>query len=154
MKRQALATLVVLALVAAVPVFAGGHKKCTMGTQECLDAMAANLKNYGWVGVETDKETLKVTKVMPGSPAEDAGIKEGDILFAMNGIELNEANHAKLKAVKKNLKPGSTVDYTIKRDGYDRQVTVTLAPMPADVLAKWIGEHMLEHASAGVAVGK
>ena len=27
---------------------------------------------------------------------------------------------------------------------------MTLAPMPADVLAKWIGQHMLQHASAEV----
>ncbi|HET6277455.1 MAG TPA: hypothetical protein VFG08_01580, partial [Candidatus Polarisedimenticolia bacterium] len=56
--------------------------------------------------------------------------------------------------VKKGLSPGKSVDYTIKRDGYDRQVTVTLAPMPADVLARYIGQHMLDHASAGIATGK
>jgi hypothetical protein len=56
--------------------------------------------------------------------------------------------------VKKELSPGKSVDYTIKRDGYDRQVTVTLAPMPADVLARYVGQHMLDHAAAGIATGK
>jgi len=56
--------------------------------------------------------------------------------------------------MKKGLTPGKSVDYTIKRDGYDRQVTVTLAPMPADLLAQYIWQHMLLHASAGIATGK
>jgi len=145
-----------LAVLVAAPAFAG-QGKCNGTTQECLDKMAAHMKDSGWVGVElepSDAGGYEVAKVIPGSPAEEAGIRAGDILFAMNGIEISEKNEEKLMNVKKTLTPGKSVDYTIKRDGYDRQVTVTLAPMPADVLAKYVGQHMLEHASAGIATGK
>lgn len=145
-----------LAVLVAAPAFAG-EGKCNSSTQECLDKMAAHMKDSGWVGVELEKSDMggyEVAKVIPGSPAEEAGIRTGDVLFAMNGIEISEKNEEALMKVKKGLSPGKSVDYTIKRDGYDRQVTVTLAPMPADVLARYVGQHMLDHASAGIATGK
>ncbi len=145
-----------LAVLIAAPAFAG-HGKCNADTQECLDKMAAHMKDSGWVGVELEPSDMggyEVAKVVPGSPAEEAGIRAGDVLFAMNGIEIAEENEKALMEVKKDLAPGKSVDYTIKRDGYDRQVTVTLAPMPADVLARYVGQHMLDHATAGIATGK
>ena len=146
-----------LAVLVAAPAFAG-HGKCDASTQECLDKMAAHMQKSGWVGVELEKSDMggyQVAKVIPGSPAEEAGIRAGDVLFAMNGIELGDENNKEaIMKVKKNLAPGKSVDYTIKRDGYDRQVTVTLAPMPADMLAQYVGQHMLDHASAGIATGK
>ncbi len=145
-----------LAALLAAPAFAG-HSKCNYDTQECLDKMAAHMKNSGWVGLELEESEMggyEVAKVIPGSPAEEAGIRSGDVLFAMNGIEIAEENEEALMEVKKGLSPGKSLDYTIKRDGYDRQVTVTLAPMPADLLARYVGEHMLDHATAGLATGK
>lgn len=145
-----------LAALVAAPAFAG-HGKCNASTQECLDKMSAHMKNSGWVGVELEESEMggyEVAKVVPGSPAEEAGIRSGDVLFAMNGIEIAEENEEALMEVKKGLSPGKSLDYTIKRDGYDRQVTVTLGPMPADLLARYIGQHMLDHASAGIAAGK
>ena len=41
--------------------------------------------------------------------------------------------------------------WTRQRDGADRTLAITLAPMPADILAAYIGKHMLEHASAELA---
>ena len=49
---------------------------------------------------------------------------------------------------RKEWKPGQSVTYTVKREGVDREITLTLAPMPADVMARWIGEHMKEHEAA------
>ncbi|HET6278451.1 MAG TPA: PDZ domain-containing protein, partial [Candidatus Polarisedimenticolia bacterium] len=76
-----------LAVLAAAPAFAG-EGKCNASTQECLDKMAAHMKDSGWVGVELEKSDIggyEVAKVIPGSPAEEAGIRAGDVLFAMNG---------------------------------------------------------------------
>jgi predicted metalloprotease with PDZ domain len=133
-------------------------KKCTYGTQECLDHMAAKLQSSGWVGIELDKDettgVMTVQRVVPGSPAEQAGFQVGDVLFALNGIELNDKNEAALKTAKKDWKPGQNVSYTLKRDGRPVNASLTLGVMPADVLAKFIGEHMLEHASTEVVASK
>jgi len=152
-----LKTVAVVMLV-TIPLLFAGHdgKKCSYSTQDCLDHMATKMKSGGWVGVELEhsEETgaLMVLKVVPGSPAEASGIQPGDQLFALNGVEINDKNDEALKKAKKDWKPGQTVNYTIKRDGQQRQITVTLAPMPAEVLAKFIGSHMIEHAATEVAV--
>jgi C-terminal processing protease CtpA/Prc len=139
----------------AVPAFAGGSgHECTASTQECLDYMANQLKNTGWVGVELEMESEKgpeVTKVVEGSPAEEAGIQPGDILVAINGIEVNDENGEKLQAARAGMGPGTSVTWSMARDDMDRKVAITLAPMPADILARYIGNHMLEHATVEVA---
>ncbi len=50
-------------------------------------------------------------------------------------------------AAKKAMSPGKQVTYTVQRAGADRKITATLAAVPQDVLAQWIGNHMMEHAS-------
>ncbi len=156
MRRFKWLALVAVALVAALPVLAGGdHKKCTYSTQECLDHMAAKMKTSGWVGVELDFDEATgvptVTKVIPGSPAQAAGIMPGDVLVALNGTRIGSGHGEPLKKAREDWEPGQAVTYTIKRDGQDRQVDLTLAPMPADVMAAWIGNHMLEHVSVATA---
>lgn len=142
----------------ALSVRAGEAGKCSYSTQECLNAMASRMKTSGWIGVELEidanKGVYRVSRVVPGSPAEGAGIVPGDLLFALEGIRLCEENHEKLAQVRKDWKPGQTVNYTIQRDGADRKVTLTLAPMPADVVARQIGQHMLMHAAEEVASTK
>lgn len=154
MRRQVWTWTVLLVLAAAVPALAGYGEKCTAGTQDCLDKMAAKLKNSGFVGVELDRDEttgiLTVTSVIPATPAEAAGIQKGDILYALNGVTISKGNEEALKAARAEWKPGQQVSYTIRRDGADRKVSLTLAPMPADVMAKWIGQHMMEHASVEV----
>ena len=147
-----------LALALALPAWAGHGEKCNYPTQECLDHMAAKMKGSGWVGVELDFDEATgiptVTKVVPGSPAEAAGIEPGDVFVALNGVKIVKDNDEALKKARKEWKPGQSVSYTISRNGLDKKVDVTLAPMPADVMAAWIGQHMLEHANQQVAEKK
>jgi C-terminal processing protease CtpA/Prc len=145
-----------LAAVVAVPALAGGSdcSKCTENTQACLDAMVAKLQHRGWVGVELDKDDygkLTVTDVIPDSPAQRAGLRDGDVLVALNGVEFGEKNKKALHAVKKEMAVGKTITYTVKRDGYKKQIDVTLGKVPDEVLAAWVGEHMLDHSAIEVA---
>ena len=154
MLRRLLVAIVVSAAVAAGPAAAGDDsKKCTMPLQECLDRMSANLKTTGWVGIEFDNSIVsdggyKIFKVIKGSPAEKAGLQPGDILYALNGVRFAKDNKAALDKARKEWKPGQSVTYTIKREGVDREIALTLAPMPADVMARWIGEHLQTHEAA------
>ena len=133
-------------------VFAGyDGKKCTASTQECLDMMAKKMKNRGWIGVEINDESGKmaITKVIPDSPAEKAGLAAGDVLFAVSGVEYAEANHEKLTTIRDEMLPGKAFTFTILKAGKDKQdVEITLAQIPEDVMAAMIGKHMLEHVTA------
>jgi C-terminal processing protease CtpA/Prc len=155
MTGRRLLVLLAVAVFAVSLALAGGDYKCTASTQECLDHMAAKFEKSGFVGVELDSDKATgghvITRVMSGSPAEAAGLQAGDVLVALNGVRISEDNHKALKKAKKSWKPGQDVTYTIKRGGKDREVNLTLAPIPADVLAQWIGSHMLDHAQVEIA---
>jgi C-terminal processing protease CtpA/Prc len=151
---------VVLALVAVAfgQVLAGEDchgKKCSMSTQACLDAMVAKLHDSGYVGVMLNVDesdgTLSVESVIAGTPADAAGIKAGDVLVALNGARISKDNHAAVEKARGDWKPGQKVTYTIQRDGSDREVSFALASMPADMLARMIGEHMAEHTTVAIA---
>jgi len=146
-----LAATMIALVVPAAPSMAGesGHK-CTYPIQQCLDRMSSTLKNSGWVGIEFDDSCVpyKIMRVVPGSPAEKAGLLAGDFLYALNGVPLGKEHEAALAKARKEWKPGQSVTYTIRREGIDREISLTLAPMPADVMAKWIGEHMMQHVAS------
>jgi S1-C subfamily serine protease len=121
--------------------------KCTMSAAECSKYMAA-AKTKGWLGVEYDKTeagTLTVKKVVPGSPAAQAGFEVGDVLVALNGVTINDENKDKLSEVKKSFTPGATATYTIKRSGYSKDLTAKLGTMPDAVYQAMVDEHMKEH---------
>jgi len=123
------------------------HKGCTANKEECLKAMA-EARTHGWLGVKYDANddgVYVVQDVVKGSPAEKDGFRSGDILFALNGIEMNEANAERVGSTWKSLKPGSAVTYTVKRGGISKQLPVTLGTMPDDVYNAMVAEHMKEH---------
>jgi C-terminal processing protease CtpA/Prc len=123
------------------------HKasKCKVSGEDCKKAMA-EAKTRGWMGIELDEaEHLTVTKVVGDSPAQAAGFQTGDVLLALNGVTLNEANKDKVKAIRKDLKPGDKVTYTIQRGDANERISVTLGTMPDSVYQAWTQEHMKEH---------
>ncbi len=161
--RRSLILVIPLAMFAlAAPALAGGadcakaaknaantasYKDCTMSKEECRQHMA-QAKNNGWLGIQydaTEDGTSVVKDVVKGSPAEKAGFQAGDVLYALNGVEINEANSAQIKATWKSLRPGSTVDYTVKREGASKSLTATLGSMPDAVYQTMVAEHMKEH---------
>lgn len=129
---------------------------CNATAQECLDHMAAMFRDRGWAGLELDMKdetgALTVSHVVPGSPAMQAGFLEGDVLVALNGVRLDEENQEKVYSAKDKLLVGTRVTYTVDRGGVKRDLPVTLAQMPEEVLEAWIGKHMLhDHVPAKAA---
>jgi C-terminal processing protease CtpA/Prc len=117
--------------------------------------MVTKLKTTGFIGIEyDDKEStngLKVSKVIPDTAAEKAGIQVGDVLEAMNGIPFTKDSHEAMAKIKV---PGKQVTLTLTRAGARQEIQVTLSPMPTDLMAKYIGEHMMVHASQQVVTAK
>lgn len=154
MLRKMLLVALILALSAVLPAVAG-EGGCTAGTQECLDYMADKMRNKGYVGVRLEaNETTggyTVTSIYANSPAERAGFEVGDVLISLNGIKLAKENHEALSAEKQKMTPGSMATYSILRNGGEQKIDVTLEKIPEDVLAEWIGAHMLDHAEVALA---
>jgi len=73
--------------------------------------------------VEEAKGVL-VSQVQPGSAADRAGIKAGDIITHFNGIEVKDPNTFRNQVA--GTPPDTEVTLTIHRDGKDQQVRATL----------------------------
>jgi predicted metalloprotease with PDZ domain len=150
MKRVLWFVAPALVVALAAPVFAGGdQKQCTQSTQECLDYMAKKLHDKGWIGVELDMESgkLEVTRVIKDSPAEKAGLEPGDVLMAVNGVAYADENAEEMETIRESMTKGKTFTFTILKAGKgETDVDITLGSVPDDVLAQWVGQHMLQHA--------
>jgi S1-C subfamily serine protease len=84
-------------------------------------------------GVDVDQGALIGTNdgadaVFPGSPAEEAGLQDGDVITALNG-EMIGAN-ADLSMLVLSYGPGDTITLTVLRDGATLELDVTLGELP------------------------
>ncbi len=77
------------------------------------------------LGLKDDNGAV-VTRVMPGSAADHAGLQVGDVLTAINGTPLENADQ--LNNAEGLLPANSTVTLSVLRNGATRQVTAQLAP--------------------------
>jgi S1-C subfamily serine protease len=147
--RKILATLVVLVLFAGIPALAGEGHKCKAGTQDCLNKMAADMENKGLIGVDGEWDEKAggfwVMSYIEGTHAQQAGVEINDLLVAINGIALSD--EAKTRADRGNRTPGSEVSLTVLRDGKKKKMKVTLTALTDEQMARYIGGHMLNHAT-------
>lgn len=121
-----------LALAVSVPAFAGGA--------HCSGATAASTKSAAWAGAWFERAasgTVTVAEVAKGSPAAKAGLKSGDIVLAVNGYDLSDSEARAACASKAACTVGSTVTYTVQRNGSSKDVKLKLAKMPADATKRF-----------------
>ncbi len=73
----------------------------------------------GLIGVVPgkDQQGLRVTAVTPGGPADKAGLKNGDVIVAVNGVDLAKGGDAKTSQSLRDLKVGAEVKLVVMRDG-------------------------------------
>jgi S1-C subfamily serine protease len=134
-----------LAGLLVTPAFAGA--KCSASTQECLNMMAKKFKNRGWVGLEYERDAtgaLLVKRIVDGSPAQGAGLRAGDKLIGVNGVKFSEADEEALHKALGDWTPGKKIVYLVDRNGAEKNIEIILAKPPEEVIAQWIGMHMLE----------
>ncbi len=96
-----------------------------------------------WLGIvfsPLDKEVaaalkldhgVQVNQVVPGDPADKAGIKEGDILLEFNGQKI--ADSEKLRDLVAKTKPGTTAPVKVQRGKETLDLKVTVTEQPEDL---------------------
>ncbi len=81
-----------------------------------------------------DQNGALVADVFPDTPAEKAGIKQGDVIVEVNGKEINDDRHLRLTV--SQLAPGTKVTVKALRRGAEKTFAVTLGEFPEDGLSK------------------
>jgi S1-C subfamily serine protease len=69
---------------------------------------------------------VEISEVAPGSAADHAGIKVGDVAVSMNGVSLDSA--AQLRNGLALLRVGQSVELRLLRSGAERSVTLAINP--------------------------
>ena len=110
-----------------------------LGTDEFKQAEATSQGNYLGVGLmmtwEADGRSVLITDVIPESPAAKAGLKAGDHIIAIDGIEVVGANQKEV--LDKLAYTGEqSISYKIKRSADEKEeiINLTAALVPLDDL--------------------
>ena len=88
-----------------------------------ITVVRANTDAAKELGIKENKG-IGVTQVQPGSAADRAGLKKGDVITAFNGAEVNDPNVFRNQVA--STAPGSDVTLTVLRDGRELQLRATL----------------------------
>ncbi|WP_331487825.1 Do family serine endopeptidase [Luteimonas endophytica] len=78
-----------------------------------------------------------VNNVLPGSPAEKAGIEVGDVIRAVDDTPVNQSSD--LPPIIGNKAPGTRVRLEVFREGRSRDIEVTLSQLDEDAVAAATG---------------
>lgn len=98
----------------------------------------------GWLGVVIQNVTkdlaesfglkkaggILISEVQQNTPASAAGLRQGDIIVRLNGIELKDVSDLRNQVAM--LTPGSTAMLEVIRDGREKKVQVTIGEQPVD----------------------
>ena len=77
-----------------------------------------------YLGIDSDIEGIFLRQVLPGSVADDAGLKPGDIILSMDDQLLR--NTGELSKFLISHQPGDTMNITLLRDGDELIASITL----------------------------
>jgi putative serine protease PepD len=96
--------------------------------------LSGNEVRYAYLGVSVatatgDTAGAKVTSVRSGTPAESAGLHDGDVVVAVDGNPIETGDE--LQSAIASKQPGDKLQVLYVRSGERKTVTVTLAERPS-----------------------
>ncbi len=91
--------------------------------KEYLSEVNGDMFGIGAEYTRTKKNHIEITKVYDGSPAENSGLRAGDVIVAFDGIRIDVNNYAEMEAKLQGDKLTS-VNIIYTRDGKENNVTV------------------------------
>ena len=136
-----LVLLVLLGAFLVVPPARAAEDRCTLDVATCLE-MFARTRERPWLGVEFANDSTgvpHVRNIVPGSPAEKAGVKRGDVIQRIDGREPRE-----WFAGKGGWETSGQTACTVLRGGRVKNLQFEIHRMPEEMFARIIGVHMVE----------
>jgi serine protease Do len=115
----------------------------------------------GWLGVEIQSLTPEmaatlgiaepkgaiVANVVPGGPADKAGVHQGDVIVAINGQPVQDSHDLTLKVA--GLPAGKPAPFTLDRNGHQETVSVVIGQRKEEQVASIDGQPQEPAAAQG-----
>jgi serine protease Do len=128
----------VIAISTAIVSPSGGSVGIGFATpSELIQPIVAQLRTVGridrgWLGVSVQDadDGVTVAGVERNSPAYRAGVRQGDVIVAVNGDHI-ESSRGLIRSIAA-VAPGAAVKLSIRRKGQNSDVSVTVGRRPAE----------------------
>jgi S1-C subfamily serine protease len=137
MRRELLLPLAVLALglaaaggffaASAVRSEGGEHKSTRVQVVPREPEIVSPRLGRAFVGLlaeEPNGDGVRITQVISGSPADDAGLKKDDVITAVDGRSVKTVDD--VRGALEDKSPGDRATFSVRRDGQEEEVAVTL----------------------------
>jgi serine protease Do len=129
-----LAATLVLAMVVAAPddVKAGSDSEEQGYLGVFMQALDTDLRE----GLDLDVDNgVLISGVEKGGPADEAGLKDGDVIVSFNGQKVKDPDD--LRDLVRGTKPGEKVEVEVVREGETKKLTLTVGEWPGE--REWLG---------------
>jgi serine protease Do len=94
-----------------------------------ITPLDSEMLGYYAIDIEIQKG-IYIYNVKTNTPAEEAGLKRGDVITHINGVEVNTL--VKFKGILYSLDAGDTISVKYTRNGSESTVDIKLAEMPEE----------------------
>jgi len=107
----------------------------------------------GWIGVsiqdinaelaealelDIERGGALVTQILPDTPAEKAGIEQGDLIIAIDGEKIESSSDLRNRVA--STMPETDIELTVIRDGREKEIEITLGELPGSERLSDTGE--------------
>lgn len=127
-------------------LLAGDARSCSVRAHECEQSIRDAMYGRKYLGAKfgDSRWGLTVKEIIAGSPAARGGLKVGDRIVAVNGIDCSKADMPRFKRVLGKAKDSGKLTIAVQRLGAVSWVTLELRPMSNEQIRRAIASHIRE----------
>lgn len=136
--------LIGLILLTGIAVRASDEKRCSAKASSCERSIRDMMLGRKYLGVRfsDSRSGLVVKAIIDGSPAAKSGLRVGDRILTVNGVDCSKADMRRFKTVLKNAKEDSEITMAVFRLGSLKWVTIELQQMSKEQIDRVVASHM------------
>ena len=117
---------------------------CSATHVDCARQIRTMMQGRAYLGVKLGESRwgVEVKSVVPGSPAETAGLRPGDRIHAINGQQIGQQNLPAVKRILSETRPSGRIYLTVVRFGTVLSLQTRVQRMSDDQIDKVIASHL------------
>ena len=142
--KFAIPRILIVAAIGVIAAASAEEPKCHAPIAECDRQIRQMLSGRRYLGIQINdlRPGVKVTAVLPDSPAWRAGVAKDDRLVSINGKSVLKASAGDVKALIADARSTGTVWLIVQRRGAFKKIEARLEPYPKEYVEKVVANHV------------